>query len=252
MTISAKGLTDNISKVSDAITEYIITPSTMFGISGFVFDGEGETSVTHTSSITDNVIEDNSVIHDHIATKPVKIKLVRYMGELSLKNETPLQALAGKVVPVLAPVVAFAPQMVSVTKNVTGVINGSTPMNMDALGGADDLYALFKNLNPMASSKQKAYIYFKALAEKGIPVSIQTPFQYFQNMAIETITATETEDNEEVSNFTLDMKQLRYASVTTTGFDESSFQSRAKTQQAPPKDAGKANGLESTAHRMFG
>ena len=224
MTISAKGLNDNISKVSEAITEYIIVPSTMFGISGFVFDGDGETQVTHTTAITDNVIEDNSVIHDHIATKPVKLKMVRYMGELALKKETPLQALAGKIVPVLAPVVAFAPKMVSVTKNVTDIVNKTKPMNLDALSTADDLYSLFKNLNPRASNKQKAYIYFKALAEKGIPVSVQTPFQYFQNMVIETITATETEDNEEVSNFSLEMKQLRYASVTTTGFDENKFQ----------------------------
>ncbi len=252
MTISPKGLTDNISKVGNAITEYIITPTTMFGISGFVFDGDGETQVTHSSVITDNVIEDNSVIHDHIATKPIKLKMVRYMGELALKEENILQSIAGTIVPVLAPVAAFAPEMVSVTKNVTSVINGSKPMNMDALSTADDMYALFKNLNPFASSKQQAYIYFKALAEKGIPVSVQTPFQYFQNMVIETITATETEDNEEVSNFTLEMKQLRYASVTTTGFDEESFGSRSKTQQSPIKDNGKANGLDSTLHRMFG
>lgn len=247
MTISSVGLTDAISEVAEILTEYVIVPTTFFGISGFIFDGLGETAVTHTSDITDNVIEDNSVLNDHIATKPLKIKLVRYIGELSLKDQTPLQKLAGDIVPKLAPVISFAPQMVDATKNITSLINGNAPQNVTALSSADNLYALFKNLNPFASKKQQAYIYFKALAEKGITFSVQTPFQYYRNMAIETIVATETEDNEEVSNFTLELKQLRFASVSKTAYDPNSYAARSQTQQAPPKDQGKASGTQQSA-----
>ena len=50
-----------------------------YGQAGFVFDVEGQTTITQKQNITKNYVEDNSVIQDNIAVEPRTIRLKRYV-----------------------------------------------------------------------------------------------------------------------------------------------------------------------------
>ena len=254
-TTSTEGLSEtNVQKLTDSLAQYIVRPSSLFGISGFIFDVEGETRIQHTSNITDNYVESNAAVQDHVAVAPTKLNLTRYVGELVDTIEDDPRSEIAQLVAKLAPIVAFAPQLTQAASFVKGAINGETSFNEQTLSEADNLYALFQNLNPNASKKQRAYLYFKALQEKSIPISVQTPFSYFQNMAIESLIATEDEDTRDIATFSLVLKELRFASIETVNFDPKKFQNRSKSQQAPLAKNGRASGkqgLRSTAFNIF-
>lgn len=228
-----------ISKVTRSLGRYIVAPTALFGISGFIFDIDGETKTTLQNSITDNFIEDNSVLNDHVAAMPESITLTKYVGELvDVPEDNSAKAKIGNLVTKLAPLAAALPAITSATSIIQGGLTGGA----GALNNADNLYALFQNLNPFATKQQRAYIYFKAMAEQRIPLSIQTPFGYYRNMMIETLIATQKEDSEDISEFSLTLKQLRFATIATVGFDKTKFQNRAGNQNSPVTNNGKAAG----------
>ena len=51
-------------------------------VSGFLFDVKGRDELTLASNITDHYVENNSAIQDHIALKPITIRLNGFVGEL--------------------------------------------------------------------------------------------------------------------------------------------------------------------------
>lgn len=234
---------DAVTKITSSLSSYIVRASGLFGISGFIFDIDGDSKITLQNNITDNFIEDNSVLNDHIATLPQSVTLTRYVGELvNRTGEDEAKTQAAALATNLAPIAAFLPVLVSSGKNAISDLADGNPVDTEALSSVDNLYSLFQNLNPSATAQQKAYIYFKALSDERVLVSLQTPFGYYRNMAIETIIATQGEDSQDISEFQITLKQVRFASITTVPFNPDKFQSRAKNQNAPKTKNGKASG----------
>lgn len=235
----------DVEKVQDNLNKYVIRPLNVFGISGFIFDIEGETKSSLESDITDNFIEDNSAIQDHIATKPLKITLTRYVGEKVYEGaDHDIRKDIAGVVSKLTVVVAMLPALAETANGIFDTGSNLGDADVGDVDKVDNLFGLFQNLNPSASKQQKAYLYFKALQEQKVLVSMQTPFEYVRNMAIESIVATQGEDSKDISDFSITLKQIRKASLTIVKFDKEKFQGRAKNQKAPEVDNGKAKGKE--------
>ena len=235
----------DVDKLTENLNKYVIKPLNVFGISGFIFDVEGETRMNLESDITDNFVEDNSAIQDHIATKPLRITLTRYVGEKVYEgSETDIRKDIASVVSKLTTVVAALPALASSANAIFDRGSDLGAANVGDVQKVDDLYGLFQNLNPSASKQQKAYLYFKALQEQKILLSVQTPFEYLTNMAIESIVATQGESSKDISNFSITLKKIRTASISLTKFDKDDFQGRAKNQKSPQVDNGKAKGNE--------
>ena len=57
----------------DSLKQYVVTPLNAFGVGGFVFDSEGDTTVNLSADITDHYLEDNTSVQDHIAIKPKRV-----------------------------------------------------------------------------------------------------------------------------------------------------------------------------------
>lgn len=244
---------NSVTQVSDVLNKYVVKPSTYFGISGFVFEGDGETSVEQRSEITDNVIENNSTVQDNIAVKPLRVTMQRYVGELAFMQNDNIEEVLGNVLTTLTPIVALAPSMVSSVGDIQKDVTSDAVMDSNLLADTDNLWGLFKNMNPMASRKQKTFLYFQALSEQGATFSIDTPFQYFTDMAIESITARESALSKDIASFSITMKKINYAYTTTSTVGADQMQGRASQQNADPKNQGQASGSgDSTAATLTG
>jgi len=55
--------------ISANLNNYVVRPLNAFGLGGFMFDIEGETSVNLTSQITDHFLEDTTNVQD-VNSKP--------------------------------------------------------------------------------------------------------------------------------------------------------------------------------------
>ena len=228
--------------IKSSFTKYVVTPITSFGLGGFVFDVEGDTEVNLTADITDHFTEGNFSVQDHIALKPKKVKLDTYVGELVYYNgnngNAPLERLSRKLVTVNS----YLPALSSAASQVKSLLDGS--QKDITFGGiassALNIYGLVKNITPPLPRQQQAYQYFKALYESKTLMSLQTPFEFCQNMAIESIVATQDADSKFISNFSITLKEIR--TVSTISVDSLIADGRAALQGANSKDNGVVQG----------
>ncbi len=243
--------TVSFNQIINNFTQYIVTPLNAFGLGGFVFDVEGETTVNLNAEITDHWIESNTTIQDHIGIRPEKITLKNYVGELVDRKDsatnTPIQNVTQK----LTVLSQYLPQLSEQAQQAYDVLKGSTTLadiqNLSVsqlTNEATSLWALTQNLNPGASRQQQAYLYFKALFQQQMLVSLQTPYEFITNMAIESVVATQGENSRDLSEFTITLKQLRFASSITVAFDPTNYQNRASPQTAPTVNGGKTAGTD--------
>lgn len=206
--------------LANGITQYVVAPINAFGFGGFVFDVEGETSVNLNSEITDHYLEDNSPVQDHIAIRPKRIVLKRFVGELVYKQDDSLTTNIQNVVQKLTAISSFLPTL---SKAATQIYNlKSKDLSFASLKSAftsttvnqlTDYYAFAKNLFAQDSAQVRAYTYLKALQEARILVSVQTPFEFLNNMAIESVVAVQSENSKYIGDFSITMKQIRFATL---------------------------------------
>lgn len=213
----------NLAAFKDGLTNYVVQPLNAFGIGGFVFDTEGESVATLTAEITDHFVEDGATISDHIAIKPKKVTLKNYVGELVYRQDdstdTPVQNAVRKLTTIssyLPKITDMAQQVMDNREKDGGIISGFKNSvlgsnRIKTINGAADLWSFGKNVLSGDSKQQQAYMYFKAMMEQKILTSIQTPFEFMTSMAIESITATQQENEKYVSDFSVTFKQIRLA-----------------------------------------
>ncbi len=245
---------DNILKIKDSFNQYIVTPLNAFGLGGFIFDIEGDATVNLTADITDHYLEDNSAIQDHIALRPQRITLRNYVGELVYRLDDSTQTALQKVAQKLTVIGSYLPTLVAgaqqakqayeeLTSNTINVDIVKKLFNAPTLNNVADMWALVKNLNPNASHQQQAYMYFKALWEQRILMSVQTPFEFISNLAIESISARQGEASRSVSDFTITLKKIRTVSIANASFDPQKYQARTQQQAETETKNGKTEGV---------
>ena len=256
MTISADSLLKTANQVKDAYSSYIVRPINAFGFGGFVFDIEGDSSATLSSDITTHYTESNTPIQDHIALKPKRYVLSTFVGELVDRRDedgqTPVQNMARK----LNVVNAYLPLFTDAAQQAVNLLNGNRDdIRFDGLiNDAANIWGAVKNLNPPIPEQQKAYMYFKALWETKQLVSLQTPFEYMTNMAIETITATQSETSKYIMDFSVTLTHIRFARTETVDFEYiRKLDDIADVQRTEAENNGRTQGTEtSILYEMFG
>ena len=253
-------MVSSLTALTSALNRYVVRPSNAFGLGGFVFDVEGDATVNLKAEITDHFLEDNSAIQDHIAIKPKKVTLKSYVGELVYEPDGNETTFVEKTVRKLTVLNGYLPVLTSAAESLkdfnakdlssaTDIIGNVTSQTINK---ATDYYALAKNLLNADSRQQEAYQYFKALMEQKILISLQTPFEYVNNMAIESVTAFQGEGSKFISDFTITLKEIRVVEIlnSPTGSstyqveqgDDDDLQGRAKEQNDGIENIGSVSG----------
>lgn len=242
-------MVSNIRKIKENFDQYLVRPLNFFGFGGFVFDVAGESSVFMQNEITDHYAEDNSTVQDHIAVRPKRVTLKNYVGELSdiveSTDQKPLQKITQKLTVLngILPTLSTAAQQAQ-TAIQQRVTQGLDIRDIDLPDQAEllDIYAVVKNFSPPVTRQEQAYMYFKALRDQKILLSIQTPFEFMTNMAVETVVGRQPEDSAFVMDFTVTLKQMRFAG---TEFAPISSQGRGALQRQSQDDRTKIAGKDS-------
>lgn len=262
----------DIAAFSANVNQYLVRPINAFGIGGFVFDIEGETTVNLSTEITDHFVEDATTIQDHIAIKPKKLTLKSYVGELVYRQDDTTDTFVQKVARKLTEVSSYLPLLTSMSQQALDVKeNGldaqvlKNPLSSKTINRVTDYWAFVKNMMSSASKQQQAYMYFKALMESKMLVSVQTPFEYMNRMAIESITAIQQEGEKYVSDFSITLKEIRTASLLMAPSDvytvvstnenvdlDLMFQNRLKDQVSQVVNQGNVQGIAEEFDRDWG
>lgn len=185
------------------------------GIAGFVFDIVEDEATELSSVITDHYVETGSPVQDHIALRPEKITVKGLVGEYKdivageksfLQKTTEKLTTLASYLPVLS---QAAGSIYNGLNNINNAESGKDLFNA-ATGLGSDLFEAYRNINIPQNEQQKAYIFFEALRNAKALFTVQTPFRYYTDMAIESIRSTQTGDTVDLSRFEVTLKKMRF------------------------------------------
>ena len=192
-----------------------------FGIAGLIFDYSGEVKTDLAADITDHYTEDNKAVQDHVALLPIRVTMKGLIGEL-VKGFNPtgasgvLQTLQTSLTAVPGYLGESTPQAVyKATKVISQAQNISNQLS-SAVSKGKSLYNFFKDGIASSTAQGKFYVQLESLWNQRSPFSIVTPHKIYNNMVIESMSALQPEDTKYLSEFTVTLKQIRFASVTVT------------------------------------
>ncbi len=244
-----------IKPINNAITDVasyldnkaaaIVRPKTSPGISGFVFDIPQTESVEYTSEITDNYTEDNSFLHDHRVIKPVIIELTGLIGELVISQDT-LDEILQTLKTGLFQLDAFTGGYTSgMTQSITRGISKAEQQKAKIQQVVDRTKNIVKTFKGDFRTKQEeAHDNLKALFSNSTILTVQTPWAYFDNMLIETLTFEQDEITDEITNISATLKEVRFAKIGIEDFSQFTEADRQAIQKQVKEPVGKAGGKE--------
>lgn len=247
----------NLAKIQSSFAQYVLTPINAFGLGGLVFDIEGETSIDLTAEITDHYLEDNSTVQDNIAIRPQRITFSGQIGDVVYSRENSSNAVIQKVAQKLTVLNQYLPELAKQSQQIFSSLTASsqslsltnssrlnTLFSAPTLNNIANIWAAIQNLNPSNGRQQQVYIYLKALMDQKILTSLQTPFEFVTNLAIESITAIQDETTRSASTFVITLKKIRVASTQTTVFNKLQYQDKAAIQSEPTQQLGNNQGTD--------
>lgn len=223
----------------------------------FLFQYEGEQSVTLKSDITDHYVEDNRAVQDNIALNPEIYTTRGFIGELSDVSPallSPLKFAADK----LTTISAYTPQLSTTALLAYNEAFFLYQVGANVLNSAVAAWSSIGNFFGQGSSQSvigdsgltagnmqnKQQVAFQQLYgywNQRTLFTVQTPWAVFQNMAILSLRAIQDEATNKISDFEIQFKRIRKAStlgISSSGLLSGNFQSRASSQASGLTDLG--------------
>lgn len=225
----------------------------------FLFDYEGDNTITLSSEITDHYVEDNYSIADHISLAPEIITTQGFVGELN-NNTNEASPLIKDLANKLGDIAAFDPQLslsarraygqafqayqafsilkrsgIAAWSNIAaGRVQGPTEISP---GLNTDQYVQATNNFSTQNRQQIAFQKFYGYRKARTLFTVQTPWAIFKNCAIQEIVATQDATTRYVSSFQVTFKPI-LTSRTATVDSLDVFQGRLSSQAADVVNSG--------------
>lgn len=202
----------------------------------FVFNYEGEQTVSLESDITDHFIENNSAIQDQISLKPEIITTHGFIAELNdlvPPSLAVLQAAASKLTVLGAYTPALSLTALNALNEALFLYN--TAQNAVNTGVAA-VASLTGNGSTNQTKQQAAFTQFYGYWLQRYLFTVQTPWAVFQNMAIQRLRAIQDAETRMITDFEITFKKMRFA------------QSSTQVQSSTTGDFGNSRGAAQSAN----
>ncbi len=231
----------------DARANVILAEKGKEGLEGFLFDIPDSESVTLSADMTDHFTEDNSFLQDHRVIKPAQITISGFIGELVYRKP---EGLFGDILTIgnkLSAVGAFlgdqTPQAVQVAQKAAAKAQAAIGAATNIAGKASSVVNAFKGAVPEPTKQQVAYKELEALFHESKLLTLQTPWNFFDNLMITSIGFSQDGESESMSDIEITLKEIRIAKTTTADFNTEVF-NRSQFQESPDEVLGNTIGEE--------
>lgn len=202
--------------LASTANEALVSFTGTTGIAGFVFDIKDTEEISLESDITDHYTESNVPVQDNIINKPVRVTLRGTVGEhvyTPPKKESTWDSITGgvqKITEKLSIVGSYLPAITSFSKQAYSELTSGNGFSMDSLMNLGSAaFDLYHSINVPADNQSHAFMFFEALWQSRQTFSIQTPYRYYSNMAIESLKAVQTGESTDTTEFEIRFKEIR-------------------------------------------
>lgn len=229
-------LTNLVDLASTAGDMFLVAPEKLEK-EVYVFDTRGDEEVILESDITDNWVESNSTMQDHIGLKPITITLSGYVGELNNVPRTEEKAVYETASSITQAVAPLLPQLTAQSQYIFNRAQEAYDIYKKANQTVDRLEDVLKGI-PVpeeVSKQQQAFGKFYEMWVTRQLCTVYTPFGAYNSMAIEKIAAKQSEDSVYISEFSVTFKKVRIAEAVMVTKKKSG---RAKNTLSKEVDKG--------------
>ncbi len=191
------------------------------GVAGFLFDIVGDDLTELESDITDHFVEDNTSIEDQIALRPERITVQGVVAELfttppsTTRVVSPADPLPNNVT--LEPTLTPGAQQTQDQAQAAADARAATVVNTQSLY---DYFSARSPQEPNQTRQSKAFAYFYQLWKGRQLFSVETPYGVWDNMAILTMRAKQSEETRFVSDFAVTFKKIRIATTVSVNLGQ--------------------------------
>lgn len=222
------------------------------------FDYLSEESNTAEASITDNWVESNYTLQDHIAVKPRVYRLKGYVGEVIFKQPT-------KFVKAISdwadnhPILKATKEKIQPINALSGIVSNYTRAGINIVNQIESsynryrqIYEAYNNIHQDFVGKRQKTVstILLNLLEQRIPVKL-TDLAFNDDIAgredrlyfLQSVSARQG-DNAFISDYEVTIKELRVAQSKITEVDAKKFAGDLATQKTSDANNGKANTAE--------
>lgn len=258
--------------------ELIEENSKPFQLIKYFFDIVNDDTVTYNAQITDNWIESNSAIQDHIALQPVTITMRGLCGELvydakqaELDYESELaqaktrnsqytiiwkygdfkgiEDVDGKLVAIgkIAPPLSNITEMAQNNWELLNIQNQKASKIVDAFKNRNNktMAQQMNNYNGLSTNARQSRLKqvgdeFKKAILGRKSFTVNTPFGTFENMYLQTVTLHQGEEDY-IGDIDITLKQIRFAQTQTTKADEKTLSELNSLAQAQSEAQNNGN-----------
>ena len=209
------------------------------GVAGYLIDVVDEDSVDLTSDITDHYLEDNTAVQDQIALHPETVTVRGTVVEISLLDPQ----LAGSQTSALngPPSQEQLPQVIDLTPELAPAWDEKQAETEDNLAkqkqrivDANSLYGYYlTNVTQEAdqTKQSKAFGYFYQLWKGRQTFSVETPWGFFNSMAIQSLSFRQGATTKYASEIAITFKKIHVAKAIDLVLGQ--LAGRATFQQTP-------------------
>lgn len=209
------------------------------------------------ADITDNWVESNYSLQDHIAIKPRMYRLRGCVGEVVFENKWAVVD-AVENLKNQHPVLAKTLSGVNAISGLSGVTSNYTSLAINAAKQIESSFDRYKNIwqnftkaNQFVNKRQKAvYAILQQILQTRTPVKLTSlmftlePFaenQYDKVFYLQSVSAHQA-DNAYISDIEVTIKEFRIATTKTTKVDKAKYAGIAATQKTAEANSGDAKG----------
>lgn len=225
------------------------------GIAGFKFHVPQSEQIKMESDITDHFMDNNSVLQDHIARKPVTITLNGLQGDFFYSVNRIEDTLA-LVTPTLSLVKQFLPKLRNATKQLytkkttakytynekTEKIKTQISANKQEFN-AIDMFKIFQELYKLKSAQTRAFFFFEAMWKSKALFSVETSWKRYDNMCIQNLTPIR-DKNADITEFNITFKQISRAQTKYEDLKNAAGRTRQQLMKKQNKGTDKGQKVE--------
>lgn len=227
----------------------------------YYFDIIQEHSLQIQNQITDNYLENNTAVGDHIAQTPLTITLRGLAGEVVYTPPTKVldelydrsNDFLGKKygnTKVVTDKLTALPMLLPSVDNITQLAKNAVQLAEVTYNRYKKIANYFTSDLQRESRLEEVYRKLSVLRASNSAFIVETPYKSFQDMYIQSLTLRQGNERY-ITDVELTLKQVRFAEVTTTGVDETVRTKYNAYQQALQRNYGIAQGKSTSGSILF-
>ena len=252
---------------------FILKPATFAGINGFLFSVSAETTAAADTDITDHYTEYNTFFQDHAALRPIEITMRGYTGEQVVSSPSGvtgvLSTLQSKLTQLPALLGKYTPQALSKVSAVVTTTQNFVNQVDNVVGRVQNLAGLILGSAGPASAQVKAFRQLMAMRDSRCVFNLNTPWGYVatldpttskqkpRSFVIKRLVFEQPEETEDKTDIIVTLKEVRFATVASTGNGQTAQEALQNTQGVQQQQAqgqtnkGTTSGLSTPVSSLF-